>query len=97
MRNNNGLCHILDAISKLELKHNDHIQVYGSDNDKRLTGKHETASMDDFSWGYADRGKSIRIGKVVEKNGKGYFEDRRPASSCDMYLVAHKLIETVCK
>ena len=52
--------------------------------------------MDQFSWGYADRGRSIRISKLVEKQGKGYFEDRRPASSCDMYLVAHKLIETVC-
>ena len=96
MRDNNGLKHILDAMPLLEVKHKEHIEVYGKDNDKRLTGEHETASIDNFSWGYADRGRSIRIGKKVERDGKGYFEDRRPASSCDMYLVAHKLIETVC-
>ena len=96
MREDGGLQHILNAMPKLEANHKEHIEVYGVDNDKRLTGEHETASMDKFSWGYADRGRSIRIGKMVEKNGKGYFEDRRPASSCDMYLVAHKLIETVC-
>ena len=96
MREKGGLQHILDAMPKLEAKHKEHLEVYGVDNDKRLTGEHETASMDKFSWGYADRGRSIRISKKVEKDGKGYFEDRRPASSCDMYLVAHKLIETVC-
>lgn len=96
MRKDGGLQHIIDAMPKLEAKHKEHLEVYGTNNDKRLTGEHETASMDKFSWGYADRGRSIRIGKLVEKEGKGYFEDRRPASSCDMYLVAHKLIETVC-
>ena len=96
MRDSEGLQHILDAMPKLEAKHKEHLEVYGVDNDQRLTGEHETASMDQFSWGYADRGRSIRISKLVEKQGKGYFEDRRPASSCDMYLVAHKLIETVC-
>ena len=96
MREDGGLQHILNVMPKLEAKHKEHLEVYGVDNDKRLTGEHETASMDKFSWGYADRGKSIRIGKLVQKEGKGYFEDRRPASSCDMYLVAHKLIETVC-
>tara|TARA_Y100001970_G_scaffold291000_2_gene426630 strand:- start:5856 stop:6896 length:1041 start_codon:yes stop_codon:yes gene_type:complete len=96
MREEGGLHHILDAIPKLEAKHKEHLEVYGLDNDKRLTGEHETASMDTFSWGYADRGRSIRIGKLVKKEGKGYFEDRRPASSCDMYLVAHKLIDTIC-
>ena len=81
---------------KLAEKHKEHLQVYGADNDQRLTGEHETASIDNFSWGYADRGRSIRISSLVFEQGKGYFEDRRPASSCDMYLVAHKLIETVC-
>ena len=33
-----------------------HINVYGSDNDQRLTGKHETQSIDQFSYGISDRG-----------------------------------------
>ena len=39
----------------------DHIAVYGPDNDKRLTGKHETAPWNKFSYGVADRGASIRV------------------------------------
>ena len=39
----------------------DHIAVYGPDNHLRLTGKHETASIDTFSYGVADRGASIRV------------------------------------
>ena len=34
----------------------DHIAVYGPDNHMRLTGKHETAAINQFSWGVADRG-----------------------------------------
>src|SRR5947199_8940047 len=34
----------------------DHIAVYGPDNHMRLTGKHETQSIDQFSYGGADRG-----------------------------------------
>ena len=37
-----------------------HIRVYGADNDQRLTGKHETQSIDQFSFGVSDRGASIR-------------------------------------
>ena len=48
----------------------------------RLTGKHETASIDKFSYGVADRGASIRVPHRFVKNGyKGYLEDRRPNSA----------------
>lgn len=39
---------------------------------------------------------SIRIPRKTEKNGYGYFEDRRPSSSCDLYVVTSKLYETCC-
>jgi len=39
----------------------EHIAVYGADNDQRLTGKHETASIHYYSYGVSDRGASIRI------------------------------------
>lgn len=35
----------------------------------------------------ANRGASIRIGRDTEKEQKGYFEDRRPASNMDPYVV----------
>ncbi|TWU43118.1 Glutamine synthetase 2 [Novipirellula aureliae] len=76
------------------IKH--HIDVYGADNDQRLTGLHETQSIDKFSYGVSDRGASIRIPITTVKNGwKGWLEDRRPASNADPYMVASAIITTV--
>ena len=74
----------------------EHIEVYGADNHLRLTGKHETASIHDFSYGLSDRGASIRIPIVAAQKGwKGYLEDRRPNSAADPYKVAARIIKTV--
>jgi len=96
MREENGLDHIENAIEKLSKKHNEHMAVYGSGNEQRMTGLHETASYDTFSHGIANRGASIRIGNANYQNKKGYFEDRRPSSNCDPYLVTAKLFKTTC-
>jgi len=45
MREKGGMKHIEEAIEKLALRHAEHIAVYGEDNELRLTGKHETASI----------------------------------------------------
>jgi len=74
----------------------EHISVYGADNDKRLTGLHETQSIDKFSYGISDRGASIRIPIITVENGwKGWLEDRRPASNANPYGVAAAIINTV--
>ena len=74
----------------------EHISVYGADNHMRLTGKHETQSIDKFSFGVSDRGASIRIPVATVQNGwKGWLEDRRPASNADPYKVAAEIIRTV--
>ncbi|MBT7624483.1 MAG: glutamine synthetase [Flavobacteriaceae bacterium] len=74
----------------------EHIEVYGEDNDQRLTGLHETASINDFSYGVSDRGASIRIPIItVEQGYKGWLEDRRPASNGDPYKIAGRIIKTV--
>jgi len=44
----------------------EHIAEYGEGNDKRLTGKHETCSINQFKFGVADRGASIRIPRTAE-------------------------------
>ena len=92
--NKTGLEYINEAIDKLSLKHDEHMAVYGVDNDKRMTGQHETASYGVFSDGIANRGASIRRGNETIKNQKGYFEDRRPASNCDPYLATSKIFDT---
>ena len=94
MREDNGLELIIQAIHKLEQKHNEHMESYGSDNEKRMTGNHETASFNKFTYGIGNRGCSVRIGNDTYKNKKGYFEDRRPSSNCDPYLVIGKIFKT---
>ena len=99
MREDGGLHFIYSAIEKLRLKHMEHMKVYGKDNDKRMSGEYETAKYDVFSFNKdrsVDRGASIRVGYETIKDGKGYFEDRRPASNMDPYLVTSKIFETTC-
>ena len=70
--------------------------MYGASNHLRLTGLHETQSIDKFSYAISDRGASIRIPVGTVNNGwKGYLEDRRPASDADPYKVAAAIIRTV--
>jgi glutamine synthetase len=91
-----GIEFINEAIIKLSQKHDEHMEVYGSGNEERMTGIHETASFDKFTYGIANRGASVRIGNENYKNGKGYFEDRRPSSNCDPYLVTGIVFKTTC-
>nr|ADB12590.1 glutamine synthetase II [Jaagichlorella luteoviridis] len=85
---------IQEQIKKLEKKHALHIASYGEGNERRLTGKHETSSMHEFSWGVANRGASIRVGRSVPAAKCGYYEDRRPSSNLDPYVVTKLLVET---
>lgn len=74
----------------------EHIAVYGPENHLRLTGLHETQSIDKFTYGLADRGASVRVPHSFINNGyKGYLEDRRPNSAADPYLVAGRILKTV--
>jgi glutamine synthetase len=74
----------------------EHIAVYGPDNHLRLTGLHETQSIDKFSYGLADRGASVRMPHSFVNNGyKGYLEDRRPNSQGDPYQIASRVLKTI--
>ncbi|KAF9605271.1 hypothetical protein IFM89_015887 [Coptis chinensis] len=94
MRNDGGYELIKKAIEKLGMRHNEHIAVYGEGNERRLTGRCETANFNTFLWGVGNRGASVRVGRDTEKAGKGYFEDRRPASNMDPYMVTSMIAET---
>ncbi len=75
---------------------NEHIAVYGPDNHLRLTGLHETQSIDKFNYGVANRGASVRVPVSFPKNGyKGYLEDRRPNSAGDPYKIASRILQTI--
>jgi len=91
-----GLESIYKYIDKLSSAHSDHIAVYGEGNVARLTGHHETSSIDKFSYGIGTRNTSVRIPNQVFKDKCGYFEDRRPAANIDPYLVTSKIFQTCC-
>ena len=69
--------------------------VYGEHNDERMTGEHETSSFKKFTYGMGNRGCSVRIPTKTINEKEGYFEDRRPASNCDPYLVTSIILQTV--
>merc|ERR1719293_387881 len=100
MRVKGGIKAIEAAIEKLSKHHVRHIKAYdpkeGKDNERRLTGSHETSSIHDFSSGVANRGASIRIPRDVSEQGFGYLENRRPSSNCDPYSVTMIIVKTTC-
>ena len=96
MRGEGGMAVIEAAMPKLEAKAMLHIENYGAGVENRLTGLHETCSYKEFKYGVSDRGASIRIPWMVERDQKGYLEDRRPNANCDPYLVTRLILETVC-
>ena len=84
------------AAEALGAKADLHVANYGHGVEGRLTGEHETARFDQFSYGVSDRGASVRIPWQVEKDGKGYIEDRRPNANMDPYVVTQLIVDTVC-
>ena len=70
MRSKGGYKLIIEALEKLKLRHQEHIAAYGEGNERRLTGKHETANMSTFTYGVANRGASCRIPRSTEADGR---------------------------
>lgn len=93
-RADGGYDAILAQLERLRARHLEHIEMYGKGNERRLTGAHETAPIHRFSYGVANRGASIRIPRSTEASRSGYYEDRRPASNMDPYVVSAKIAKT---
>ena len=91
-----GLQVIYSQIEKLKVTHDKIINLYGEDNKKRLTGKHETADFNNFYYGTGDRKESVSINLHTIKKGKGYYEDRRPGANMDPYVVTSALYAVTC-
>ena len=83
-------------LERLEAKHSEHIAIYGDKLADRLTGDHETCSINEFRSGESDRGASIRIPVPTAQKGYGYLEDRRPGANIDPYVVSARLLVTIC-
>ena len=96
MREPGGIKFIEAACKNLSKTHDEHIAVYGDMNEERLTGLHETCSINEFRYGVSDRGASVRIPMQTDQDGYGYLEDRRPSANADPYEVCYMLIKTIC-
>jgi glutamine synthetase len=96
IREKNGIEEIYKCMERLAKTHTEHLECYGKGNRERLTGIHETASYDRFSFGVGTRNTSIRIPNQTFSDRCGYFEDRRPAANMDPYLVTSKIYKTCC-
>ena len=96
MRSKGGYAVIEKACIALGKKIDLHVKNYGHDIESRLTGKHETAPYNKFSYGLSDRGASVRIPWQVKVDGMGYMEDRRPNANMDPYTVTRLLVDTIC-
>lgn len=96
MREIGGEAYFNKLMAAFEKNCMEHIAAYGPDNHLRLTGLHETQSIDKFNWGVANRGASIRVPhSFVNSNYKGYVEDRRPNSQGDPYKIISRLLKTI--
>ena len=87
---------IITACEALGKNIEEHVDNYGPGIKDRLTGEHETAPWNEFSYGVSDRGASVRIPWQVEVDQKGYIEDRRPNANCDPYVVTRLMVNTCC-
>jgi glutamine synthetase len=94
-RGEDGLEVIKGMMERLAATHADHIAEYGEGNESRLTGLHETSSMNEFSWSVGGRHTSVRIPRLCAMEKKGYFEDRRPAGNADPYRIATRMAKTI--
>ena len=85
-----GICddELDTMMSKFKESSEEDLKKYGKFNELRLTGTHETPDPNSFTWGKGDRTASMRI-------NDGYFEDRRPSSNMDPYVVAPIILNKV--
>ena len=91
---NVGINYIYKAINNLGRHHTKHMAVYGEGNEKRMIGNCETSSYNTFTYGVGNRSASVRIPNTTQNNKSGYFEDRRPASNMDPYLVLPLILDS---
>lgn len=97
MREVGGKSYFDSIFATFKKNHQTHIDNYGSANNERLTGAHETSPITEFTQGVSNRGCSIRIPLATSKGWKGYLEDRRPASNADPYRIARVICDSVAQ
>ena len=96
MRAPGGIKAIHAACEAMRGRIQEHLDAYGAGYEMRLTGHHETCRYDEYKYGVSDRTASVRIPMLVDQEGCGYLEDRRPNANADPYQVAEVLLKSAC-
>lgn len=86
-----GLATIDAHVRLLQQAHLHHLMLYGPGNAKRLAGSGKATCVAQFTAGIEDRAASICVPQSTALAGCGHYEDRRPASNMDPYLVTMML------
>lgn len=95
-REDKDMANIKKQIDNLSKYHNKFMELYGEGNKQRMDGNCESSKFDEFSFGEMNRAASVRIPKQTAKNGNGYYEDRRPSSNVDGYIVSSLIFSATC-
>lgn len=95
-RTDKDMIEIIRHMGILEQNHSLFLKMYGIGNENRLCGKYETGSFNKFDYGVMSRKSSVRIPQTTKDSGNGYYEDRRPASNCDPYIVPSLIFSATC-
>ena len=82
MRSDGGYEVIKKAIEKLGLRHKEHIAAYGEGNERRLTGRHETADINTFVWV-----SFYNLWSLIKCSSR---ESPHPFPCCDLQGVANR-------
>jgi len=90
-----GFSRIVRAVEKLGRRHREHLAVYGMSNISRTTSAYENGPLSKFSYGIANVRASVNIPRKAKQMNAGYFEDRRPSSNMDPYVVTAKIARTI--
>jgi hypothetical protein len=91
MRNEGGFEVIKKAIEKLGLKHKEHIAAYGEGNERRLTGRHETADINTFSWVRKQRKKTLGFSSL-DSVVPSVFSSFKRLSICSSFSGRFKIL-----
>ena len=96
MREVGGKEYFEELMAAFDKNREDHIAVYGPDNHMRLTGKHETAPIEQVQLRRRrPRRLDPRAAQLRAQRLRGYLEDRRPNSQGDPYQIASQVLKTI--
>lgn len=93
----NGNNEIIRIINNMKEEHKKFIKNCGENTEARLNGENNTSNYNVFNWGINSNNTSIKIPIKTHLKKSGYFQDRRPSSNVDPYLIIELIYSSLYK